>query len=451
MGKEEIRLLLHKEKGAGYPINSQGAGRLTIPVTMMVPGVHCGSLGCLLHTEDGLKAYVEQWEGKPVTIGHPQDASGNYISANNEGVSHVGFIKNVHYDNGLKADVVIEIDRLDDAYASLIEAGAIVDVSIGAYTEVVFQAGEWNGEQYNGITISYVPDHLAVLFDERGACSISDGCGLNVNQNKQEVNEMNELNEKQLKELNEKGFAVYSIASGESLMDALSAIRNYVYQKDTNIDFHYVQDVFDDAFVYERITRQGNGEIRMFYKQAYEFKGGQLIVIGEPVQVMLKKMYEPLNVNMEEQKMNEKKCCEQKVIELINNAATNFTMEDKEWLQQLNEEQLKKLLPKEVQIQVNADMVKNYLKDKSLEQVAELLSGDAKKELEISISTYKEKRAGYEALVLNSEKTKNIWSKEEIEAMDFGMLEKLAKTVETAVYTVGEKNGMDELPVLKVN
>jgi hypothetical protein len=37
------------------------------------------------------------------------------------------------------------------------------------------------GRPYNFVARNYRPDHLAILPDQRGACSIEDGCGLNTN------------------------------------------------------------------------------------------------------------------------------------------------------------------------------------------------------------------------------------------------------------------------------
>ena len=38
--------------------------------------------------------------------------------------------------------------------------------------------GDWNGKAYVGIARNYRPDHLAILPDMKGACSIADGAGL---------------------------------------------------------------------------------------------------------------------------------------------------------------------------------------------------------------------------------------------------------------------------------
>ena len=42
--------------------------------------------------------------------------------------------------------------------------------------------GNYMGKSYTYIAKNYRPDHLAVLPDNSGACSISDGCGVLVNQ-----------------------------------------------------------------------------------------------------------------------------------------------------------------------------------------------------------------------------------------------------------------------------
>ena len=53
-----------------------------------------------------------------------------------------------------------------------------MEVSTGLFTENVQANGVFGGKAYHAIATNYRPDHLAILPDQIGACSIEDGAGL---------------------------------------------------------------------------------------------------------------------------------------------------------------------------------------------------------------------------------------------------------------------------------
>lgn len=53
----------------------------------------------------------------------------------------------------------------------------LLEVSTGYWHDGRQQAGSVNGERYKEVQRSLLPDHLAILPNERGACSVKDGCG----------------------------------------------------------------------------------------------------------------------------------------------------------------------------------------------------------------------------------------------------------------------------------
>src|SRR5690606_35850763 len=79
-------LQVHARVGAtDYKIESkviQNKEYWVVPVVMMVEGVHHGSKGPLLYSEEELADSASDWSGMPVVIGHPKDSKGKYISAN---------------------------------------------------------------------------------------------------------------------------------------------------------------------------------------------------------------------------------------------------------------------------------------------------------------------------------------------------------------------------------
>lgn len=157
---------------------------IIVPVVMIREGVHSGSFGAVLHVKENLQQSVDSWEQTPVTISHPQ-VNGEYVSAKSDGVKHVGVVTNTRMiDDKLCADIVLNEETLKavspNAYNAIINKSAI-DVSVGVYSDIEPTQGEWNGETYIAKTITYTPDHLAILPNEKGACSWDDGCGIRVN------------------------------------------------------------------------------------------------------------------------------------------------------------------------------------------------------------------------------------------------------------------------------
>lgn len=147
----------------------EGRQHVVVPVIMARVGVEMN--GGVIPNEEMMP---ESWNGVPVTVGHPRDASG-YISANSPGTLEtfaVGRIFNAHMNEGrLRAEAWIDTSRATDELISAIQSGAPMDVSTGYFSQTV------NGE-YRDIK----PDHLALLPNEQGACSWQDGCGVRANQ-----------------------------------------------------------------------------------------------------------------------------------------------------------------------------------------------------------------------------------------------------------------------------
>jgi len=165
-----------------------GITYIVAPVTMMVEGVLAGSRGPLLHLADEFGHVPAAYNGIPVTIQHPQDESGNYVSANSPDVLSnwsVGKIfSTILADNKLKSEAWVDkkkCETLSKETLAALEAGTILEVSIGVFTDEEETPGVYNGKKYNAIARNHKPDHLALLPGAVGACSVKDGCGIRVN------------------------------------------------------------------------------------------------------------------------------------------------------------------------------------------------------------------------------------------------------------------------------
>lgn len=164
-----------------------GRPHLVAPVVMIVEGV----LNNALLLESEFSQFVESWNGRPVPVLHPMK-NGVHVSANQPDVVErniIGQVYNASAGGGkLRGELWIDTEKANrlghgDIVAS-IEAGEIVEVSTGYQCTEVKQAGIHNGRKYTHIDTNIRPDHLALLPNEEGACSVADGCGTRVNTSK---------------------------------------------------------------------------------------------------------------------------------------------------------------------------------------------------------------------------------------------------------------------------
>jgi len=163
-----------------------GRPHLVVPVTMIVPGVLNGSQGPLLYEHEDIKA----WNGMPVVVYHPQK-DGQQVSARDPDVlekQQVGMVLQSRANGKLRASAWLDEARLkqvDPRVLNDLNKGKPVEVSTGLFVEREPKEGSFNGRRYTAVARNYRPDHLAILPDQVGACSVADGCGLLVN--KQEM------------------------------------------------------------------------------------------------------------------------------------------------------------------------------------------------------------------------------------------------------------------------
>lgn len=168
-----------------------GRDYLVVPVIALVEGVRhaSGAASPELVPVDSFGRYPETWNGRPVVVDHPVDAKGRGMSASDVVVledSYLGKMLNSRVEDGkLKTEAWLDLiaidasesDKVLDMWARL-ESGEIVEVSVGAIVTVKDIKGEYEGKDYEGVWDTVIPDHLAFLSgDQRGACSIEDGCG----------------------------------------------------------------------------------------------------------------------------------------------------------------------------------------------------------------------------------------------------------------------------------
>jgi len=134
---------------------------------------------------DEFGAFVKDWDGVPVVMRHPKTNDGSARVASPD-VPIVGRFYNAELDGTrLVGEFWLEEDALNspdgETVITRMKAQLPIELSTGYYAESVPSVGKWNGKEYNLVDQNLHPDHIALLPDEVGACSLDDGCGLNRN------------------------------------------------------------------------------------------------------------------------------------------------------------------------------------------------------------------------------------------------------------------------------
>lgn len=187
---------------ANCDVKSNG-GTLVVPVVMIVEGV----LNDALLTVQEFGKYVGGWNGRPVVVRHPADESGNDISAAESpetmATYAIGTLYNARIENSrLIADMHIDEKKACSlGFCGIVEAlkaGKVLEVSTGYFSDAEPSPGDHNGESYSEIHRNIVPDHLAILPDQEGACSVDDGCGTCRTNRKQPKGKVTTMDKKEL-------------------------------------------------------------------------------------------------------------------------------------------------------------------------------------------------------------------------------------------------------------
>jgi hypothetical protein len=229
-----------------------------VPVVMLTEGVHNGSNGSLLYTADELAKTPQAWDHKPVVVYHPEQ-NGEGISACRPDVietQKVGILLNTKVDTTrgrLLSEVWVEnekADQVDERVLAAVKANEVMEVSTGVFVDKEVTAGDWKGETYDGIARNFRPDHLALLPDQIGACSVRDGAGLLRNASKKDPSgkTMGKL-QKVLKEL---GLTDNEMSFDNIRCDLNDALRTKYKVTDSSTGpWPWVADVYSNFVVYE--------------------------------------------------------------------------------------------------------------------------------------------------------------------------------------------------------
>lgn len=388
-------------------VKQGGNEYLVVPMVALKTGVYqCANCDSPeLYDAEVFARIPASWNDRPVTLGHPQ-REGLFVSAGSADVwakEGLGRIRNARRDGDklvMEAWIdVLKADEVGDEGAAVVDAledEEQIDVSVGAFIETQNRPGIHGGKKFAKRQLSYVPDHVALLPGQTGACSWEDGCGApRVNQatedrtmtlddkelilplkdggvslpltatskialeaNHQKVgasscecstetcscddpkaSEENSDNDSPLAGLLEfKNQAIGDTAKRRILQAALT-------QK-FGTDFYYsVVEVFDQTVVYEH--RGG------VYSRDYSInEDGSVTLSDKPIKGALVAEFMPITVQKENETMTDRKTA---IDGLIANAASPWTEDQRAFLTDMSDEHFSTLAGKDDQDKPKAD------------------------------------------------------------------------------------------------
>lgn len=173
-----------------------GKEYVVFPAVMVRSQVLNNNLGrSLLPAYEFTETWAAQWNGTPVVAGEHPKRNGVDVSArdpevlNTQGVGVIFNARTVHSGElaELKAEVWLDTSRTEEVpelqnILDSLEADTPVELSTGFMAFVEEEAGVFNGREFDLVMHPVGADHLAIFSEAIGACSVSDGCGLGVNQ-----------------------------------------------------------------------------------------------------------------------------------------------------------------------------------------------------------------------------------------------------------------------------
>lgn len=255
-----------------------------------------------LYPADQLAAGAPTMEGRIAPAGHPKNADGAFISAGNADALLTSFIgavcKNARHEGGRTlVDIHVNeaqakghpdgqrlIERLNAAIAGT--NADPIHVSTGLLLVPITANGESRGKKYTRIATQLQYDHLAILLNEKGAGTPTEGVGMFLNaEGAQEEVEVVEVNTE---------------PTDRRYEGAIGWLRSLFANKDISFDQIYdglrvglpqgawIREVFASYAVW-------TDEAGKLWRQEYHTsENGSVAWLGDPVEVVRQVSYEPV-------------------------------------------------------------------------------------------------------------------------------------------------------------
>lgn len=319
-----------------------GQEYIVAPVVLMVEGVHCGSAGCAYYPAEELARFPEAWNSRPLPVFHPQrQADGAYISCNHPEVIErqcVGQLFNTRYEHPrLRGELWINVARCREIAPEVltyVNSNRILEVSTGLFNDWEESPGVWNGEEYSLVVRNIRPDHLALLPGGVGACSVEDGCGVRANSAagpetvvpiERKRGDEKKMGENKTVSVNDggagggerewvalrrlsKSWLTDNEAQASTILtnelgytELASQIQRKLDALDTGERLHYLEELFDNSFIY-RVNIRGDsaasmGSDTVYYRRSYSTnqQTGEVVFGDDATRVRKEVSYSPIS------------------------------------------------------------------------------------------------------------------------------------------------------------
>lgn len=157
---------------------------------LVVPGVPLREqvLNNYLVPADEIARSVVSWNGTPITLNHPKKNNGS-VNVPDPDVAVIGHFYNAQWEPDyarMTGEYWIDVDEAlkwkeGETIIKNVKGGKILETSTAYYADDEQIEGEFGGRTYSMIHRNLLNDHIAILTNEAGACSVKDGCGVNRN------------------------------------------------------------------------------------------------------------------------------------------------------------------------------------------------------------------------------------------------------------------------------
>lgn len=372
----------------------EGRPHLVVPTVAMIAGVLNGSQGPVLYKTEDMENSIGLWNHRPLIVYHPKDGE-SACTADVINARKVGVVLGCQVvENKMTMESWVDIglaNAIDKRIIERIENNMPSEVSTGLQADLILEAGEENGVAYKGIATNYRPDHLAILPDQLGACTVAQGAGLLQNKAKDPAAKLTDIERSQLAELGH-FTPILNERSYESVTSDLYTLLRARFGYNA-----YIEAVFDSYFIYCVDEKS--------WKLNYKSNDQETSIDADPVHVYRSVTYVTANgsnplvtvTNSQAKEPTAMKKSEM-IQRLIANAESGFTEEDKAFLEKKSEEQLTKLMGKEPVVE-NAEGKPPVPKPGDVTQVQNKgeTDADALKKLPVSV----------QRMVANAERIEN--------------------------------------------
>ena len=397
----------------------EGVKHMVIPVIMAQEGV----MNRFFYPSEEFEGWANTWDGVPVPINHPE-IEGVAVSAKSpriQELNSVGYVFNSKYeDKKLKGEIYLNLEKVKKLNADYLinsfENGEIMEVSTGLYSNVEMVSGKYGDDEYDAIVRNIRPDHLALLPNTVGACSIEDGCGASISVNSCQCG---------------------GVCGGKkNSQKEVSKLLNLSLEKKYN-DVVYIIDIYDNSVVYEF------GKNRSVYKESYAINDDNVVILeDDALEVIQKTSYQALNLsggnnimteiqNEEIKEETTEETTEEKTAEETEESTTEAEEETTaETEAEAEAEETTEEVKENEETETETEEAETETEEKEIVE-NQLIDNEKKEFLANQSKIFDEKKQGLKKVLIDNKH----FSAEEVETFSFSVLEKINNLIKPKDYS----------------